>query len=161
MQTEARIRYRLSVEGDIPDFVERSLDALGLSISSNVQFLQQDPTNLKPIFTGYDVVVLNQILEQLAQPAAFLTQIHERLNAGGLLVISSSYAGGGRSEAGDRLGGFKRNGENVTSFETMSECLVSHFIAEGEGINLPLLLRDDARHYQLVMNHVTLWRKRS
>jgi hypothetical protein len=107
------------------------------------------------------VVVLNQILEQLAQPAAFLTQIHERLNAGGLLVISSSYAGGGRSEAGDRLGGFKRNGENVTSFETMSECLVSHFIAEGEGINLPLLLRDDARHYQLVMNHVTLWRKRS
>lgn len=160
MQSEGRIRYRLSVEGDIPDFIEHSLAELGLPIAPMVQFLQQDANNLKPIFTGYDVIVLNQALEQLAQPAAFLRQIHQRLNAGGLLVISSSYASDSCAEASERLGGFKRNGENVTSLETIQECLAPQFIAEGEGVNLPRLLRDDGRHYQLVINQVTLWRKK-
>jgi len=161
MQSEGRIRYRLAVEGDIPDFIERSLDALGLSINRHVQFLQQDANNLKPIFTGYDVIVLNQTLDQLVQPAAFLRQIHQRLNAGGLLVISGSYASEGRADKDDRLGGFKRNGENVSSLETIAELLSAHFDTEDSLIDLPILLRDDARHYHLHVNQVSKWRKRT
>jgi putative 4-mercaptohistidine N1-methyltranferase len=160
MQTEGRIRYRLSVEGDIPDFIERRLLDVDLTQLGHVQFLQQDANNLKPIFTGYDVIILNQTLEALAKPAAFLTQIHERLTVGGLLVISSSYPSEARAENQDRLGGFKRNGENVTSLETITELLSVHFTAEGSAIDLPLLLRDDARHYKVRVNQVTLWRKK-
>ncbi len=161
MQTEGRIRYRLSIEGDIPDFIECSLNDIGLTSSINVQFLQQDPNNLKPIFTDYDVIVLNQTLDKLARPAQFLSTIHQRLNAGGLLVISSGYASDEHSETQERLGGFKRNGENVTSLEAITELLSSHFIVEGSPVDLPQLLRDDARHYQLVLNQVTIWRKQS
>jgi 5-histidylcysteine sulfoxide synthase/putative 4-mercaptohistidine N1-methyltranferase len=162
MKSEGRIRYRLSLEGDIPDFVERSLQEVGLIQADNVHFLQQDANNLKAMFTNYDVIILNQTLAKLTKPIDFLIDIHQRLNSGGLLVISSHYPSDDASQSlNDKLGGFKRNGENVSSLETISEQLSAHFVRVADPIDLPLLQRDDARHYQLVVNQVTLWRKTS
>lgn len=160
LQTEGRVRYRLSIEGDIPDFVERSLFELGLSHQDSLQFLQQDPNNLKPIFTGYDVIVLNQTLEVLAQPKAFLQSIHERINAGGLLVVSSHYAfDANRTEQTARLGGYKQDGENVTSFDALSDCLTRRFELVQPPVDLTSLWREDARHFQLKLHQVSFWRK--
>jgi putative 4-mercaptohistidine N1-methyltranferase len=159
LQTEGRIRYRLSVEGEIPDFVEHSLVELGLTSSDNLTFLQQDPNNLKPLFSGYDVIVLNQTLEVLAQPSAFLSTIHQRLNADGLLVISSHYGyDAQRTDATERLGGYKQDGENVASFDTISQLLAAHFELIEPTIDLPSVWRDDARHYQVKVNQVSCWR---
>jgi putative 4-mercaptohistidine N1-methyltranferase len=161
LQTEGRIRYRLSVEGEIPDFVEHSLVELGLTSSDNLTFLQQDPNNLKPIFSGYDVIVLNQTLEVLAQPSAFLSAIHQRLNADGLLVISSHYGyNAQRTDATERLGGYKQDGENVASFDTISQLLAARFELIESPIDLPSVWRDDARHYQVKMHQVSCWRYR-
>lgn len=159
LQTEGRIRYRLSVEGEIPDFVEHSLTEFGLTNSDNLTFLQQDPNNLKPLFSGYDVIVLNQTLEVLAQPSAFLLTIHQRLNADGLLVISSHYGyDAQRTDVTERLGGYKQDGENVASFDTISQLLAAHFELIEPPIDLPSVWRDDARHYQVKVNQVSCWR---
>jgi 5-histidylcysteine sulfoxide synthase/putative 4-mercaptohistidine N1-methyltranferase len=161
MQQQEKIRYRLAIEGDIPDFVERRLSDFGLVMSDKVQFLQQDPNNLKPLFTGYDLILLNQTLEQLTKPTDFLADIHQRLNAGGVLVISSSYPSDlPRTQASDRLGGFKRDGENVSSIESIVALLSPHFEPMGAGLDVPDVLRDDARHYAVRINQVTCWRKR-
>lgn len=159
LQTEGRIRYRLSVEGEIPDFVEHSLTEFGLANSDNLTFLQQDPNNLKPLFSGYDVIVLNQTLEVLAQPSAFLLTIHQRLNADGLLVISSHYGyDAQRTDVTERLGGYKQDGENVASFDTISQLLAAHFELIEPPIDLPSVWRDDERHYQVKVNQVSCWR---
>lgn len=157
LQTAGRIRYRLSEESDIPAFVETSLQYVGLTVADNIQFLQQDPNNLKAIFTGYDTLILNEVLAGLAQPRAFLAKIHERLAPGGLLVISSHYDSS-RVVPSERLGGFKQDGENVSSFDTLSRLLSTHFEAVSAPIDLPSLLRDDARHYQLNLCQVSFWR---
>lgn len=162
LQTEGRIRYRLSVEGEIPDFVEHSLAEFGLMNSHNLSFLQQDPNNLKPIFSGYDVILLNQTLEILAQPRAFLSTIHKRLNAGGLLVVSSHYGfNAQRTNTSERLGGYKQDGENVGSFDTIVQLLSAHFDLVESPVDLVSVLRDDARHFQLKMHQVSCWRYRA
>ena len=160
MQTEGRIRYRLSVESDIPDFVERSLGDVGLNNADNVQFLQQDPNILKPHLTGYDVIVLNQTLAVLAKPAVWLSSLHERLQTGGVLVISCDYPTQQRSDVEDRLGGVKRAGENVSSAETLRELLLQHFMPMGQDTELMQVLREDARHFNVKRVHVTAWQKR-
>jgi len=160
-QTKSRIRYRLSVEGDIPDFVERSLSELGLTNSDSLTFVQQDPNNLKSIFTGYDVIVLNQTLESLAQPRAFLSTIHQRLNEGGLLVISSHYGyDSQRTDASERLGGYKQDGENVASFDSITQLLATHFELIKPPVDIPSVWRDDDRHYQLRLHQLSCWRYR-
>lgn len=159
LQTEGRIRYRLSIEGEIPDFVEHSLAEFGLSNSENLSFLQQDPNNLKPIFSGYDVIVLNHTLENLSKPRAFLAEIHQRMNAGGLLVVSSHYGyDAARTDASERLGGYKQDGENVGSFDTIAQVLTEQFELLETPIDLPSVWRDDARHYQVNLHQVSCWR---
>lgn len=159
MQTEGRVRYRLSIEGEVPDFVERSLAELQLGNVEHLQFMQQDPNNLKPIFSGYDTIILNETIEKLAKPAEFLADIHNRLNAGGLLIISSHYAvDAERNLAADQLGGFKQDGENVTSYERMQQILATHFDEITPAVDIAQLLRDDARHYQLQVHQVSCWR---
>jgi putative 4-mercaptohistidine N1-methyltranferase len=159
LQTEGRIRYRLAVEGEIPDFVERSLAELSLNPSDCLSFLQQDANNLKPMFSGYDVIILNQTLEALMQPREFLAEIHQRLTKGGLLVISSHYGyDAQRTDANERLGGFKRDGENVSSFETIQSILSKEFNLVTDDVELVSLWRDDARHFQLKVHQVSIWR---
>jgi SAM-dependent methyltransferase len=137
------------------------LAELGLTSSDNLTFLQQDPNNLKPIFTGYDVIVLNQTLEILAQPRTFLSAIHQRLNADGLLVISSHYGyDAQRTDTTERLGGYKQDGENVASFDTISQLLAAHFELIEPPTDLPSVWRDDARHYQVTVHQVSCWRYR-
>ena len=161
MQTHGRMRYRLSIEGDIPDFIEQSLPNFSAEAFRHIQFLQQDPNNLKPMFTGYDVMLLNQTIERLAHPAQWLAEIHTRLNASGVLVIASHYGvDAQRTLDADRLGGFKQDGENVSSEARLQDILSANFSLLKTPIDLPLVLRSDARHFEIKLVQVTVWQKR-
>ena len=41
-----------------------------------------DATNLKPQFTGYDLILAANLIDRLYDPKRFLETIHERLNLG-------------------------------------------------------------------------------
>ncbi len=56
----------------------------------NVEFWQQDPCNLKDIFTGYDFIFVPYILDSLYNPKKFLSEIKSRINSDGVLVIGVS-----------------------------------------------------------------------
>ena len=45
--------------------------------------------NLPEKFSGYDLVLAANLIDRLYSPRLFLATIHERLNPGGLLVITS------------------------------------------------------------------------
>ncbi len=80
--------YTIPQEGEIMDFKEQTLADLGLQdVANRCEFMQQDAVNLKPHFTGYDMVVAVNLIDRLYEPKKFLSMIHERINEGGLLFL--------------------------------------------------------------------------
>jgi 5-histidylcysteine sulfoxide synthase/putative 4-mercaptohistidine N1-methyltranferase len=151
------VRYTLENEGDIVDFYESKLSDIDLPISNNIHFSQGDACNLKNIFTGYDVVIAQHVLEQSYDPHLFLTNIHQRLNAAGLFIVISDYHFEEQNSVTKaKLGGVKVNGENVTGFEGMSAILSSKFTLL-EQHQLTRALKVNRRKFELSFPQLTVW----
>ena len=103
LQQKGRLRYARVEEGELVSHQEIKLSDLDLQgTEGRVTFQQADACNLKPLYTGYDLILVNNLIDRLRTPRKLLSMIHERLNPDGLLVIASSYAW---DEAGDGKGG--------------------------------------------------------
>jgi 5-histidylcysteine sulfoxide synthase/putative 4-mercaptohistidine N1-methyltranferase len=165
MQTSGSLRYTLPHEGEIMDFKEATLEGLSLEqYAARCSFLQQDPSNLKPIFSGYDMVVSMNLIERLYQPAKFLQDMAHRINDGGLLLLGSTY--NWREDLTAKahwLGGYKdaQSGENVSSLETIHALLSQDFERVGSSEELAFVLAENARCFQHQISQVTLWKKKS
>ena len=158
LQQGETVRFETVQEGDIVDFHELGLADLALSAAQNVLFSQGDATNLKAIFTGYDVVLAQQVLEQCYDPKQFLKQVSARLNDGALLIIASDYQFDTQVAPKEKwLGGIKVNGENLVGFEGVRQTLGSQFelLAQAE---LNQVIKVTKRTSQLSEKHLTLWR---
>jgi putative 4-mercaptohistidine N1-methyltranferase len=59
------------------------------NLAEKVQFWQGDACNLKPNFTGYDMVLAAGLLERLYRPSLFLEEIASRINEEGILIVVS------------------------------------------------------------------------
>ena len=60
-------------------------------LAEYAEFRFGDACNLKPQFSGYDLVLAANLIDRLYRPRRFLDSIHERINDGGLLIIASPY----------------------------------------------------------------------
>lgn len=154
------IRYTITTEGDLVDYKACSLHSLGLdSIAHKVDFYQADACNLKAHFKAYDFILASNLIDRLHHPKDFLADIHERLNIGGLLMLSSPYTWLEEHTARqDWVGGFKYAGENLTTFEGIKQILGSHFELITT-TDIPFVIRETARKYQHSISHVSLWKR--
>lgn len=164
LQSMGAVHYTLPLEGEIVDFKEQSLEALGLTPQTQgLQFLQQDASNLKPIFSGYDLIVSANHLEKMAKPQAFLADCHHRLNDGGLLLLGSTYDWNEAICAKtDWLGGYKDNqsGENVRSLDGIRAILAQHFVEVTQPQSLACVVRLNQRNFKHQLSEFTLWQKK-
>lgn len=155
------LRYTLVEEGDLVSYKERTLTALGLEhVKDHVEFYQGDACNLKPIFTGYDLILAANLIDRLYDPAKLLSNIHTRINHGGLLMITSPYTWlteHTKKEAW--LGGFKRDGENFTTLDGLKEILGKYFRLTQEPVAVPFVIRETKRKFQHTLSEVTIWEK--
>lgn len=163
MAEQGRIRYTLPEEGELVAYRERTLAALGLAeTAGRVSFWQGDACNLKPNFTGYDLILAANLIDRLHSPAQFLADVHQRLNPGGLLVIASPYTWlAEHTRRENWLGGFKRDGENFTTLDGLHALLDAHFEMLGEPREVPFVIRETRRKFQHTLSEVTLWRRRA
>lgn len=167
LQERGFIRYIVTDENDLVFYREVVLADTGLGAGrERIKFMQDNANNLKPAYTGYDLIVLPGVLEELSCPVKFLGEIHNRLNPGGRLVIASDYDWSGVSVvAGEdqqpcRPGGFKQDGEPVTSFEGVSAILSAQFVQEGVSRELLRVERLTSRKMQIRNCEVTIWKKK-
>ena len=162
MQEKGYTQYVLPEEGEIVSFHQANLQELGLDAArSKVEFLQGDLSNLKPIFSGYDLILLDTTLERSYNPAAFLKSVHERLNDGGFLVIASTYDWQTQfTEKAHWLGGYKQDGENVETLETLHQLLDQNFTLHQPPIDVEFVLRRSKRVHEHSIAQVTRWQKR-
>ena len=156
------LRYTLADEGELVSYRERRLADLGLDgVRGKVAFFQGDACNLKPLYTGYDLILAANLIDRLYSPAKFLSTVHERLNPGGLLLIASPYTWlEEHTPREEWLGGFKQDGENVTTLDGLKAMLGQHFrLAEGP-IEVPFVIRETRRKFQHTLSEVTIWERR-
>jgi 5-histidylcysteine sulfoxide synthase/putative 4-mercaptohistidine N1-methyltranferase len=159
MQEEGYLRYTLPEEGELMSFHEVSLADLNLEgVCDRVAFSQADACNLPDKFSGYDLVLAANLIDRLYAPRRFLTTIHERLNPGGVLVITSPYTW--REEFTKReewLGGYKEAGENVTTLEGLTAALSPRFWRLGTPHDIPFVIRETRRKFQHTVAELTVW----
>ena len=128
---------------------------------SNINFMQQDALNMKPIFTGYDLVVAANLVDRLGDPAKFLREIPNRMNAGGILLIASPYTWLEEFTKKEKwLGGFKRDGEPVTTLDGLHAELDAHFELLADPVKVPFVIRETVNKHQHTLAEVTLWRRK-
>jgi len=156
-----RLRYTLVDEGELVSHKECTLAEHGLSsVANKVEFFQGDACNLKPIFTGYDLILAANLIDRLYSPAQFLESVHERLNPGGLLLLASPYTWlEEHTKREDWIGGFKKDGENVTTLDGLKAMLGKHFrLVEGPR-EVPFVIRETKRKFQHTLSEVTIWER--
>jgi 5-histidylcysteine sulfoxide synthase/putative 4-mercaptohistidine N1-methyltranferase len=157
------LRYTLADEGELVFYKERTLTELGLgAVCGKVDFVQGDACNLKPILNGYDLILAANLIDRLYSPAKFLSEVHTRLNSGGLLLIASPYTWlQEHTPREEWIGGFKRAGENFHTLDGLKELLGAHFCLLQGPFEVPFVIRETRRKFQHTLSEVTIWEKRA
>lgn len=155
------LRYTLADEGELVFYQERSLLGLGLELQRHkVSFFQGDACNLKPIFAGYDFILAANLIDRLYDPAKLLSTIHTRLTMGGLLMITSPYTWLQEHTPKEAwLGGFKRDGESVSTLDGLRQILGPHFKLVQGPQSVPFVIRETKRKFQHTLSEVTIWER--
>lgn len=162
LQQRGRFPYALRDEGELETYHWAELGPWGLdSVADRVHFFQGDPANLKPIYRNYDLVLAANVVERLHDPRAFLREIADRIRPGGVLVLSSAYNWTADVTPREQwLGGFKRDGENLSSLDGLKQALAEHFrLLPDFPVDVPLVLRETARTYRHHIAQVTAWER--
>ena len=155
------LRYTLVDEGELVSYKSRSLSDLGLSeFKQKVEFSQGDACNLKPQFTGYDFILAANLIDRLYSPAKFLSSIHERLNIGGVLMLTSPYTWlTDHTPREEWIGGFKKDGESFTTLDGLQAHLKAHFRLIKGPHEVPFVIRETKRKFQHTVSEVTFWER--
>ena len=155
------LRYTMVNEGDLVSYQERSLAELNLNdVAHKVAFWQGDACNLKPQFTGYDFILAANLIDRLYSPRLFLSHIHERLNIRGVLMITSPYTWlEEHTPREEWIGGYKKDGENVTTLDGLKEILGQHFKLLHAPVEIPFVIRETRHKFQHTLSEATLWER--
>jgi hypothetical protein len=87
--------------------------------------------------------------------------IHERINKGGLLILTSPYTWLEEFTSRDKwIGGFRRDGENLTTPQALREILSPNFSAIAEPLDIPFVIRETSRKFQHIVAQMTIWERR-
>ncbi|WP_297912250.1 5-histidylcysteine sulfoxide synthase [Thiomonas sp.] len=159
---QGRIRYQLPDEGELVSYHERTLREHGLQdVAGRIEFVQGDACNLKPMFTGFDLVLAANLIDRLYSPARFLREVHRRIVPGGVLVITSPYTWlEEHTRREEWVGGFKKDGENFTTLDGLDLMLGEYFERVGEPLQVPFVIRETRRKFQHTVSELTVWRRR-
>lgn len=158
---QGTLRYTLTDEGELVSYRERHLADLGLdAVRHKVEFIQGDACNLKPLHTGYDLILAANLIDRLHHPRQLLEKIHSRLNPGGLLIITSPYTWLEEHTAREEwIGGFKKDGENFSTLDGLKQILGQRFRLIGEPQSLPFVIRETRRKFQHSLSEATIWER--
>ncbi len=161
LSEQGRLRYTLVEEGELVAYKERSLAELGLEkVAQKVEFFQGDACNLKPVFTGYDLILAANLIDRLYSPEKFLESVHERLKPGGLLLIASPYTWlPEHTKRESWIGGFKKDGENFSTLDGLKHILGKNFRLLRGPISVPFVIRETKRKYQHTLSEVSIWER--
>ena len=159
LQEQGYTRYVMKDDGELVFYRDVVLSEFALGKNKeNITFKQDNAQNLKPIYKDYDVIVASNLLEELNDPKDFLANIHTRINENGYLILTSTYNWKDNTRE-NWPGGFKQDGEPVTSLDGIKQILEKNFVMERDPINLNAKVKLSSRVRIDKLSEITLWRK--
>ncbi len=160
IRSEEILRYTVTTEGELVEYKEVHLPDRLVRVADRVDFQQADACNLKPIYTGYDLVFAGNLIDRLYDPAKFLRDITTRIETGGLLILSSPYTWLETFTPKRKwLGGYKKDGEPLTTLDGLHAHLDEHF-KHLHTYDVPFVIRETARKFQHTVAQLTIWERR-
>jgi hypothetical protein len=106
------------------------------------------------------LILAANLIDRLYSPKKFLSSVHERLNIGGILLITSPYTWlEEHTRREEWIGGFKQSAENFTTLDGLKEQLGQHFRLIAAPVDVPFVIRETRRKYQHSLSEVTLWER--
>jgi putative 4-mercaptohistidine N1-methyltranferase len=161
MAANGAVYYQRTEEGELVSDHTRALESLGLSDSaSKVAFYQGDACNLDTRFSDYDLVLAANLIDRLYRPRLFLDSIHQRIRAGGLLVLASPYTWmEEHTPKQEWVGGFLKDGKPFTTLDGLKNHLGQHFRLIESPRKVPFVIRETQHKCQHTLSEVTVWER--
>ena len=161
LKEKGKVSFELVEEGQVASYHEAFLSEMELDrVANRVEFFQGDATNLKPLFTGYDLILAANLLDRLYDPKRFLETVHERLNLGGVLVITSPYTWLEEFTRKENwLGGFRKSGEPYMTLDAIRDLLGPHCVMLDAPKNVEFVIRETRRKFQHTVAELTVWER--
>ncbi|MDD5399778.1 MAG: 5-histidylcysteine sulfoxide synthase [Sulfurimonas sp.] len=161
LKSEGYVAFSSKTEGDLVQKKKVTIEELGYeNLKERVSFWQGDACNLKPNFNSYDLVMATNLIDRIYNPRLFLEDIKNRINSGGILMLTSPYSWQENSTKKEFwLGGYKdESGKEIRTLDTLKEILSEKF----ELIHLqdlPFVIKETDRKFQHSVAEVSVWRK--
>ena len=161
LKEDGILRYTMPTEGELDNYHEVKLSDFDLEEERNkVSFWQADACNLKPIYKDFDLIFGGNLLDRLYDPKKFLDDMVSRINEGGLLILTSPYTWQEESTPKEKwIGGYKKDGENISTLDGLREVLGKDFILI-DTKDVPFVIQETARKHQYTIAQMTIWEKR-
>ena len=154
--------YLFPEEGELQSYQTINLKDLGLGdLTQKVEFLQSDASNMKSIFVGYDLVLINDILDQMHNPRHFLKGVHKRINPGGRLIVATGFDWSEDCTIKENwVGGHRKAGEQIWGEDDLKSLLKETFVKINGTIKIPSITRINKRKFSYNTIEVTVWEKK-
>jgi putative 4-mercaptohistidine N1-methyltranferase len=158
LQKRGSLRFNVRVEGEltqpcqvtVPNDINRG----------RVSFEVGDATRLRCDLGKFDVILMANLIDRVAAPRKLLAQIPRLLSPGGQLILTSPYTWLEEyTPRANWLGGFKENGRNIDTFSALEKILSPDFTFSRRR-NIPFLIREHSRKFQLCIAEATVWQRR-
>ncbi|RLA70868.1 MAG: putative 4-mercaptohistidine N1-methyltransferase, partial [Epsilonproteobacteria bacterium] len=162
LKQSGKVRYQRVEEGELVSLQEHTLEEFDLNnVRHNVIFWQGDACNLKEHFRAYDLIMATNLIDRLYAPRQFLEDLHQRINADGILILTSPYTW--MEVYTDKalwLGGYKdQEGKEVHTLDTLKVVLGKWFDLI-DTVEIPFVIRETPRKFQHTISQMSVWKKR-
>lgn len=162
LQQNGQHPYSVTIQGALRELRLADLGHLQLSATAHRVNFRVGDACVTEKNVRHDLIFAGNLLDRLAEPAAFLSGMHERLNDNGLFVISSPYtlleAFTGRD---NWIGGYlDKQGKPRMVLDGMHAILDEHFDRQGLPVDVHFVIRETARKFQHSVAEMTIWRRR-
>ncbi|MFT4688363.1 MAG: putative 4-mercaptohistidine N1-methyltransferase [Limisphaerales bacterium] len=156
--TDGSANYSYTVEGSLSNEASATVDP---AINrTRVSFEQGDATDLRDHLSGFDVILMANLICRLSDPKACLSRLSGLLNPGGQLLIMTPCTWLEEYTPRENwLGGFERDGKEVRTLASLHEALASDFELDHR-TDLPFLMREHERKFQWTVAEATRWIRR-
>ncbi len=124
-----------------------------------VSFSQGDAQALPQSIGRFDAITFANVLDRLPEPRIALDGLAAISNPGAQLVVCSPFTWWDEfTSAQERLGGFERNGREVTSHDSIVSALEKNFALQTT-CDLPFLIREHERKFHFSVAQTSIWKR--